>query len=174
MRTRSTNSPTPSRKKLGPLDDVNNSFSKLGRSLAPLAPIANVAFGAVKIVATAAAGATAAIAGIGVAVGKATQMETLETAFVPLLGGIDQAKARMKDLSQFAASTPFEIPEVGKASTVLETLTKGALYTGEGLRMVGDVASRVLANPSTRLPSMSGGSTTACKTDGLWARPSCA
>ena len=85
------------------------------------------------------------IAGIGStftkAISKAAELETLETAFTPLLGSADAAKDRIAELSRFAASTPFELPEIAKASKVLETLTKGALATGDGLRLVGDVAS---------------------------------
>lgn len=74
-------------------------------------------------------------------INKAAEMETLQTAFAPLLGGADAAKARIAELSAFAASTPFELTEVAKASRVLETLTKGALATGDGLRLVGDIAA---------------------------------
>ncbi len=91
-----------------------------------------------------AAGVAASLAGVGVAfkgVEKAAEMETLRTAFIPLLGGAAEAKMRIKELSKFAAATPFELPEIAKASKVLETLTRGALSTGKGLRMVGDLAS---------------------------------
>jgi hypothetical protein len=74
-------------------------------------------------------------------IGKAADMETLETAFAPLLGGIAKSRERIAELSRFAATTPFEMPEVADASRVLETLTKGALSTGRGLTLVGDVAS---------------------------------
>ena len=74
-------------------------------------------------------------------VSSAANIEGLETSFAPLLGGADKAQARIKELAQFAADTPFEMPEVAKASRVLEVLTKGALSTGQGLRMVGDVAA---------------------------------
>ena len=74
-------------------------------------------------------------------VSSAANIESLETSFAPLLGGADKAQARIKELAQFAADTPFEMPEVAKASRVLEVLTKGALSTGQGLRMVGDVAA---------------------------------
>lgn len=128
--------------KLSGLDGVNKSFGNLKQSFAPLAPYANAAFGAVALAAKAsAAAAAAALAGIGLSINKAAEMETLETAFVPLLGGIDQAKTRMAELAKFAASTPFDLPGVAKASTVLETLTSGALSTGDGLKMVGDIAA---------------------------------
>lgn len=69
------------------------------------------------------------------------QFEQFETQFKVLLGSADAAKARISELSDFARTTPFELPEVVKASATLETLTQGALATGEGLRMVGDVAA---------------------------------
>ncbi|MFR7733459.1 MAG: hypothetical protein ACLU7D_08945 [Collinsella sp.] len=46
------------------------------------------------------------------------------------------------ELADFAAHTPFQqLPEIAAASRTLETLTDGALSTGQGLAMVGDVAS---------------------------------
>ncbi len=76
-------------------------------------------------------------------INKAAEMEQLQTAFAPLLGGADAAKKRIEELAKFAADTPFEIPQVVAASRVLETLTRGALSTGKGLTMVGDIASGV-------------------------------
>jgi len=70
-----------------------------------------------------------------------SKIEDLQTSFVTLLGSVEKAKQRMADLSKFAAETPFELPEVAQASKVLENLTSGALSTGAGLRMVGDVAA---------------------------------
>lgn len=85
---------------------------------------------------------TAPIVGVGVgAVKSAAQIETLQTAFVPLLGGAQAAKDRIADLQKFANTTPFEMPEVAKASRVLQVMTRGALATGDSLRLVGDVAS---------------------------------
>jgi hypothetical protein len=86
-------------------------------------------------------GLAAAVTLAVASVNKASQMETLETAFAPLIGGSEAAKDRIAELSAFAAATPFELPEIAKASRVLEVLTKGALSTGKGLTMVGDVAA---------------------------------
>lgn len=72
---------------------------------------------------------------------EAADRQTIETTFVPILKSTDAAKARMAELAKFAAETPFQLPELAKASIVLESLTHGALSTGDGLRMVGDVAS---------------------------------
>lgn len=78
---------------------------------------------------------------LNVPIQAAARLETLETAFNPLLGGSKAAKERLDELSKFAAKTPFELPEVAAASRTLETLTNGALSTGAGLTMIGDVAS---------------------------------
>ncbi len=74
-------------------------------------------------------------------IAEAANRETLRTAFVPLLGSVAAARARMAELAEFAEKTPFDLPEVAKASRALETLTNGAMSTGEGLDLVGDVAS---------------------------------
>lgn len=89
---------------------------------------------------------TAAAGGIAVAMGAvgfsmASSMENIEQQFTPLLGGAEQAKQRLDELSKFAANTPFQLTQVAKASKTLETLTKGTLSTGEGLVMVGDAAA---------------------------------
>lgn len=74
-------------------------------------------------------------------IARAAEMETLETAFIPLLGSVAAARDRIAELSSFAASTPFELPQIATASRTLETLTQGALSTGDGLRLVGDIAA---------------------------------
>jgi hypothetical protein len=89
--------------------------------------------------------------GILVGIGKGflsatTQVENLETQFKTLLGSADKAKDRLAELSEFASKTPFQLEEVAQASRVLETLTKGALSTGEGLRLVGDASATTGAN----------------------------
>lgn len=107
-----------------------------------LGKLASIGSAAAKITAGAGLAAGAGIAAlVAKSIGKAADMETLRTAFVPLLGGIKQARERMAELSAFAAATPFELPEVAAASKTLETLTRGALSTGKGLTLVGDVAS---------------------------------
>lgn len=100
--------------------------SMIGKVAAPLAAIAGV---------------TSLGVAMGKAIGKAAEMETLKTAFQPLLGSAQAAQDRIDELSKFAASTPFELPAIATASRTLETLTRGALSTGDGLRVVGDVAA---------------------------------
>lgn len=70
-----------------------------------------------------------------------SELEVLNTQFETVLGTTEKAKKRLEELSNFAATTPFQLKNIGKASLVLENLTEGALSTGEGLRMVGDAAA---------------------------------
>lgn len=104
--------------------------------------------GSMAVVGAAVAGAALAVKGLHAAwteakaaVGEAADRETMQTAFIPLLGSAKAAKDRMMELADFAAHTPFQLPEIAAASRTLETLTDGALSTGQGLTMVGDVAS---------------------------------
>ncbi len=75
------------------------------------------------------------------AIRAATAQEDLTLKFKPLLGSIENARARMAELNKFASTTPFQLPDVANASRVLQALTEGALATGEGLRLVGDAAA---------------------------------
>ena len=104
--------------------------------------------GAMAAVGAAVAGAALAVKGVSTAfrearaaVGEAANRETMETAFVPLLGSAKAARERMAELADFAAHTPFQLPGIAAASRTLESLTDGALSTGDGLRLVGDAAS---------------------------------
>jgi hypothetical protein len=113
---------------------VASSFASMVKAGAGLA----VGMGAIKL---ALSGASKGFELLKNSIGEAAEIETLTTSFVPLLGSIDKAKARIKELSKFAATTPFELPEIAAASVTLETMTAGALATGKGLTLVGDVAS---------------------------------
>jgi len=83
-----------------------------------------------------------ALIGIGLmALKSAANFEALEKGFVTLLGSAAAASKRFEELKKFAAVTPFEVKDIAKASKVLQVLTKGALASGDGLRMVGDAAA---------------------------------
>lgn len=96
------------------------------------------------------AAVTAALAGVAAAGGlvkssinAAANMENLEGSFTTLLGSVGAAKVRMKDLADFANTTPFELSGVAQASKLLQAFTGPALSTGAGLRLVGDAAAAV-------------------------------
>lgn len=78
---------------------------------------------------------------LGRGLAESMNMERLVTQFRPLLGGIQAARNRMAELFQFAATTPFQINGIAEASRQLEILTRGALSTQAGLRLVGDAAA---------------------------------
>lgn len=70
-----------------------------------------------------------------------TTIERQTASFKTLLGSTEAAQQRMEELADFASSTPFELPEVVAASRLLQSLTGGALATGDALRLVGDAAA---------------------------------
>lgn len=92
---------------------------------------------------------TAAIKGINrltdrfraLSIGASADIEALTTEFVPLLGSISEAKTRLRSLEDFAIGTPFELGDLINANKTLETLTRGAMSSKEGMTTVGDAAA---------------------------------
>lgn len=74
-------------------------------------------------------------------IGASAEVETLSVQFETLLGSAELAQNRIEGLVDFAAHTPFQLPEISKASRVLQTLTQGVLASSDGLRLVGDAAA---------------------------------
>lgn len=69
------------------------------------------------------------------------EMENNVVSFQVLLGSVDAAQARMKEYADFAAKTPFELPEIARAGRILQTFGGDLLATGQNLTLVGDIAS---------------------------------
>lgn len=86
---------------------------------------------------------TAGFGLMSAAVTQAARFETFQTQLAVLLGSFEKAKTRLDELKDFAAKTPFELPEVVKANITLERMTSGALGTTEALRKVGDTSAMV-------------------------------
>lgn len=92
---------------------------------------------------------TAAIKGINrltdrfraLSIGASADIEALTTEFAPLLGSISEAKTRLRSLEDFAIGTPFELGDLINANKTLETLTRGAMSSKEGMTTVGDAAA---------------------------------
>jgi hypothetical protein len=79
-------------------------------------------------------------------------LERMTLQFRPLLGSMELARKRVKELFEFTAKTPFRLESVAQANKILQNLTKGALATKEGMTLVGDsaaVADAGLANTAT-------------------------
>ncbi len=74
-------------------------------------------------------------------IGGNAQFEVFQTKLGVLLGSSEAAQKRINELATFAAKTPFEIPDVVEASTILQNFGGDALATGKGLQFVGDLAS---------------------------------
>lgn len=68
----------------------------------------------------------------------AAMFEGFETQLKVMLGSTQAAKERMKELADFAATTPFTLPEVVSASNRLQALGR---YSIETIRTLGDLAA---------------------------------
>ena len=126
---------------------VTGIITIIGEVLKVLANVITKVFKLSAVITTILVGALAGL--IIKALRAATVFETLQTQFITLLGGAGAAARRFQELKKFAAETPFQLPDIAKASRVLEALTKGALSSGEGLKLVGDAAA--IANEPIRL-----------------------
>lgn len=88
------------------------------------------------------AGVTSALlAGLTAGVAYNASIEQQSVAFRTLLGSADAAATRMRELADFAATTPFELPELVNASRILQSLAGNELAAGDGLRLIGDAAA---------------------------------
>lgn len=74
-------------------------------------------------------------------IGTNAALEQGAVSWSVLLGGADAANAKIQQLYQFAATTPFEFNEVQQASLLLQTFGGDLLNTSQTLGIVGDVAS---------------------------------
>lgn len=84
----------------------------------------------------------AAVGGIvGFAVKSAASLEQTRTSFETMLGSGEKAGALMKELNAFAASTPFEFPELADAGKKLLAFGFASQDIVPNLRRLGDVAS---------------------------------
>ncbi|MBU5441206.1 hypothetical protein [Paenibacillus sp. MSJ-34] len=87
-------------------------------------------------------GAGGGIAGITtVGLNMVMQEQGITSAFKVLLGSAEAAKQRVDELTAFAGQTPYRRDEIYEASRVLQVFTGNALSTGDGLKMVGDIAA---------------------------------
>src|SRR3990167_236568 len=83
------------------------------------------------------------LAGVVVAVGVkaiqgAAKFEQYESTLTVMLGTADKAKSRLQELSDIAAKTPFEMPQVVELGNKLQALGR---YSKENVVMLGDLAA---------------------------------
>ena len=72
---------------------------------------------------------------------SAKAVETLTLQFKPLLGSMELAKKRAREIMDFSVKTPFKFNELAAGNKVLEGLTRGALSGKMGMELVGDAAA---------------------------------
>lgn len=137
----------------GPLSGISASFGKIASAASLPTKAVGGLTDVLGKVGLAALGFKAVIGGVAaVATGMVSgnaEMETYETQLGTLLGSADAAKDRLKELAEFGAKTPFELPEVVRAEKVLLgfglTGQKAVQMTGKSgteLRtIIGDIAA---------------------------------
>lgn len=82
------------------------------------------------------------LAAVGAAAVKsAADLETLETSFVSLTGGAEQAAMMMQQLNEFTAQTPFQIEAVANSARQLIASGTDISQVNEQLQFLGDIAA---------------------------------
>jgi soluble cytochrome b562 len=76
-------------------------------------------------------------------IGNSANFEQYQNAFEVMMGSADQAKAKMKELSDYANTTPFELPEVVQAGRTLMTF---GLDTEKWIKNAGNLAAATNSN----------------------------
>ena len=85
---------------------------------------------------------TVPLAAMGAAAVKsAADLETLETSFISLTGGAEQARDMVQQLNQFTAETPFQLEQVGKAARQLIASGTAVGEVSQKLQFLGDIAA---------------------------------
>ena len=85
---------------------------------------------------------TVPLAAMGAAAVKsAADLETLETSFISLTGGAEQARDMVQQLNKFTAETPFQLEQVGKAARQLIAAGASVEEVSDQLQFLGDIAA---------------------------------
>lgn len=101
------------------------------------------AFAQISIAAGAFVGFEAIKSGIGSVIQFATEAETTAVSFEVLLGSAEKAQSVLKSLTDFAATTPFELPEVQDAARKLLAFGIESDKLEPSLRALGDISAGV-------------------------------
>lgn len=112
------------------LDGLSSSLKKNETNFRNLSIVSGIAFGAIA-------------GGVGLAVKKAGEMESIEIAFSTMLKSAEGAKTMIKELNDFAAKTPYEFDEIARASKSLLAFGVPAKQMQDELRRIGDIASGI-------------------------------
>jgi tape measure domain-containing protein len=77
----------------------------------------------------------------GFALKASAEMETLQVSFETMLGSAEKAKVLVQGLTKFAASTPFQITDIGKASKQLLAFGVAGDEVLGKLKFLGDISA---------------------------------
>jgi len=77
----------------------------------------------------------------GMALRSAAKMETLETAFVGILGSSEEASNMVKNLFEFTAKTPFQLEGVAKSAKQLLAAGVTSTEMTKKLQLLGDISA---------------------------------
>lgn len=113
--------------------------SRIQASLDRAAPASKKLLGGIGLLA-------AATGGLAVkSLGLAGDLEQVEVAFTTMLGSGEKARDLLADLNRFAATTPFQFPELARAAKMLSAFGVGTEELIPSLRRIGDVAAGISA-----------------------------
>lgn len=115
----------------GALKGFSRSVEDMGAKALNVAKKASVALGA------------AATAAIGFSVKSAASFEQTRIGIESMLGSADKARKLLSDISDFAAKTPFEFPELAQATRQLVAFGFSAEDAFDTMKNLGDVSSAV-------------------------------
>ncbi len=97
---------------------------------------------------------TLPLLGIGaMAIKSAADLEKMETSFISLTGGVEEAAAMMKQLNEFTAKTPFQIDAVATSARQLIASGTGIAEVNEQLQFLGDIAATT-GNPINEIAAI--------------------
>ena len=125
------------------IDGVGDASVSAGRGLKGLLPILAAVAAAVLVVVAAFKALGFAFRSIKAGIRIAADLESATTGLEVLLGTTSGAQARINELAEFSAKTPFQLPDIIEANRKMQIFTKGALATSEGLTLIGDAAAGV-------------------------------
>ncbi|MFZ6014824.1 MAG: tape measure protein [Patescibacteria group bacterium] len=119
------------------IERLNGKLGNLGKGFAAVGTVATAAAGAIAVVAT----------GVGIlgynAIKAAGELEQQRVAFETMLGSAEKAGEFIKDLTNFAKSTPFELKGLENASKSLLAYGFAQEEILPNLKSLGDIASGV-------------------------------
>lgn len=132
-------------------DKLSPGLAKIDLKLRKSGRRADTWAGKLKKMASPANIAAGAVAGLGAALtvvvarglAFSKQIETATVQFQAFTGSAGLAEQHIRDLTEFAASTPFQLPGILAASRMLKTFGADGVYGASTLRVIGDAAAGV-------------------------------